>query len=44
MTSYQLRGRVRPDGTLDLYVPTGMPDTDVEVLAVLQPVAEPRRA
>lgn len=38
MTSFQLRGHVGADGTLDLQVPTGMPETEVEVLVVLQPI------
>jgi hypothetical protein len=44
MTSFQLRGRVRADGTLDLQVPAGLPETDVEVLVVLQPVPAPNGA
>jgi hypothetical protein len=43
MISISLRGRVRPDGTLELRVPTELAETDVEVMLVLQPVA-PREA
>ncbi|MGA3099811.1 MAG: hypothetical protein ABSF25_25435, partial [Bryobacteraceae bacterium] len=32
------KGRVKDDGTLDLHVTTGLPETDVEVLLVLEPM------
>jgi hypothetical protein len=40
MVSISVKARVRPDGALKLEVPTGLPETDVEVLIVVQPVAE----
>jgi hypothetical protein len=40
MVSISVKARVRPDGALKLEVPTGLPETEVEVLIVVQPVAE----
>jgi hypothetical protein len=37
MVTISARGRVNGDGTLDLHVTTGLPETDVEVLLVLEP-------
>jgi hypothetical protein len=39
MVTISAKGRVRDDGTLDLHVATGLPETDVEVLLVLEPLA-----
>jgi hypothetical protein len=38
MVSISLRGHVKADGTLELRVPTKLPETDVEVTIVLEPV------
>lgn len=40
MKSIQLKSRVKPDGTLELRVPTDLPESDVEVVVVVQPVLE----
>jgi hypothetical protein len=40
MVAIPLRARLKPDGTLDLRVPTGLPESDVDVLVVVQPAAE----
>ena len=40
MVSISVKAKVRPDGALRLEVPTGLPETDVEVLIVVQPVSE----
>ncbi len=40
MVSISVRSRVKPDGSLDLNVRTGLPETDVEVLVVVQPVSQ----
>jgi|NGEPerStandDraft_6_1074524.scaffolds.fasta_scaffold109298_2 hypothetical protein len=37
MVTIPLRTRLQPDGTLDLRISTGLPESDVEVLIVLQP-------
>jgi hypothetical protein len=37
MQSIQLKGHVQADGTLELCVPTGLPESDVEVIVVVQP-------
>ena len=37
MVTIAAKGRVGRDGTLDLRVTTGLPETDVEVLLVLEP-------
>ena len=37
MVTISAKGRVKDDGTLDLHVTTGLPETDVEVLLVLEP-------
>ncbi len=39
MVTIPVKGRVKRDGTLDLHVSTGLPETDVDVLLVLEPVA-----
>ena len=38
MVTISARGRVKDDGILDLHVPTGLPESDVEVLLVLEPL------
>ncbi|MBZ5620720.1 MAG: hypothetical protein LAQ69_18640 [Acidobacteriia bacterium] len=38
MVTISAKGRVKGDGTLDLHVTTGLPETDVEVLLVLEPL------
>ncbi len=38
MVTISAKGRVKRDGTLDLHVTTGLPETDVEVLLVLEPL------
>jgi len=38
MVTIAAKGRVSRDGTLDLRVTTGLPETDVEVLLVLEPL------
>jgi len=39
MVTISAKGRVKDDGTLDLHVATGLPESDVEVLLVLEPSA-----
>lgn len=38
MDSFSLKTRVKPDGELKLAIPTGLPETDVDVLLVIQPL------
>lgn len=38
MVTISAKGRVKDDGTLDLHVTTGLPETDVEVLLILEPL------
>ena len=38
MTSFSVKTRVRPDGTLQVVVPTGLPESDVDVLLVVRPI------
>ena len=40
MVSFSIRSRVRPDGTVQVEIPTGLPETEVEVLVVVQPVTK----
>ena len=40
MKTIQLNGHTKHDGALDISVPTGMPDSDVEALLVVQPVRD----
>jgi hypothetical protein len=37
----RMKGHVGPDGTLDLKVPTGLGETEVEVVVELNPVQTP---
>ena len=39
MVSFSLKTRVMPDGTLQVAIPTGLPEADVDVLVVVRPVA-----
>ena len=39
MVTISAKGRVKDDGSLDLHVTTGLPETDVDVLLVLEPLA-----
>jgi hypothetical protein len=41
MVTIPIKTRLKADGTLDLRVPTGLPESEVEVLVILQPVVEP---
>jgi hypothetical protein len=38
MVTISAKGRVKDDGTLDLHVTTGLRETDVEVLLVVEPL------
>jgi hypothetical protein len=37
MTSISVKTRVQPDGTLQVAVSTGLPESDVDVLLVIRP-------
>jgi len=37
MTSFNVKTRVKADGTLQVVVPTGLPESDVDVLLVVRP-------
>ena len=37
MTSISVKTRVRPDGTLQVAVSTGLPESEVDVLLVIRP-------
>ncbi len=39
MVSFLLKSRLGPDGKLEVTVPTGLPETDVEVFVVIQPLS-----
>jgi len=39
MVSFSVKTRVMPDGTLQVAIPTGLPDADVDVLVVVRPLA-----
>ena len=39
MTSISVKARVKPDGTLQVAVPTGLPESDVDVLLVIRPLS-----
>jgi hypothetical protein len=41
MVTIPIKTHLQPDGTLDLRIPTGLPESDVEVLVVVQPVTKP---
>ncbi|MGA2986478.1 MAG: hypothetical protein ABSG32_21980 [Terriglobia bacterium] len=38
MTSFSIKTRLQPDGTLQVAVPTGLPEADVDVLVVIRPL------
>jgi hypothetical protein len=38
MTSFSVKTRVKPDGTLQVAIPTGLPEADVDVLVVVRPL------
>ena len=42
MVSFSVKARVKRDGRLQVAIPTGLPETDVDVLVVVRPVV--RRA
>jgi len=44
MTTIQVNGHTKPDGTLEISVSTGLPESDVEVLLVVQPIDERSRS
>jgi hypothetical protein len=39
MVSFSVKTRVMPDGTLQMAIPTGLPEADVDVLVVVRPLA-----
>ncbi|MBZ5563692.1 MAG: hypothetical protein LAP13_14880 [Acidobacteriia bacterium] len=41
MRSIVMRSRVGPDGMVHLDVPSGLTDTEVEVIVILHPIAQP---
>jgi hypothetical protein len=41
MVTIPVKTRIQPDGTLDLRLSTGLPESDVEVVVVIQPAAAP---
>ena len=38
MVSFSVKARVKPDGSLEVAIPTGLPETDVDVLVVVRPL------
>ena len=40
MVTIPVKTRLKPDGTLDLQVPTGLPESEVDVVVVIQPISE----
>jgi hypothetical protein len=38
MTSFSVKTRLKPDGTLQVAIPTGLPEADVDVLVVIRPL------
>lgn len=42
MQSITLNSRVGQDGVLKLSVPVGLPDVEMEVMIIIQPVTQPR--
>lgn len=40
MVTIPIKTRLEADGTLSLHVPTGLPESDVEVLLVVQPISD----
>jgi hypothetical protein len=41
MVTIPLKARLQADGTLNIRVPTGMPESEVEVVLLIEPVATP---
>ena len=39
MVSFSMKARVKPDGSLQVAIPTGLPESEVEVLVVVRPVS-----
>lgn len=44
MVTIPIKTRLEADGTLSLHVPTGLPESDVEVLLVVQPISDATEA
>ncbi len=44
MVSFSLKARVKSDGSLQVAIPTGLPEIDVDVLLVVQPFPAGREA
>jgi hypothetical protein len=44
MVSFSVKARVKPDGSLQVAIPTGLPESDVDVLVVVRPVCAAREA
>jgi len=42
MVSFSVKARVKPDGSLQVAIPTGLPESDVDVLVVVRPVSATR--
>ena len=38
MISFSVKTRLKPDGTLQVAIPTGLPEADVDVLVVIRPL------
>jgi len=38
MTSFSIKTRLKSDGTLQVAIPTGLPEADVDVLVVVRPL------
>jgi hypothetical protein len=41
MVTIPMKTRLNPDGTLDIHVATDLPESEVEVLVVVRPIADP---
>lgn len=39
MVSFSVKTRLMPDGTLQVAIPTGLPEADVDVLVIVNPLA-----
>ena len=37
MAAFTVKTRVKPDGTVQVAIPTGLPETDVDVLVLIRP-------
>jgi hypothetical protein len=40
MVTIPMKARLNPDGTLDIHLVTDMPESEVEVVVVVRPIAE----